>query len=334
MPGAVHDYCDARLTTTVIDAAGAHTIRNPVVPATSPIDCFYVYPTVSLESRGNSDLVIQTSEQDVAVSEASPFEQDCRVFAPMYHQVTSRAGECFQGLCLPNGSYQLEYRDVLAAWRDYIAHYNDGRGVVLLGHSEGSFLLKDLIQKVIDRTPSEQRLLVSAILVGGDVVAADQGRGGDIPDTPPCASREQTGCIVAYSTFDKTPPKDASFESVNKSATEHVLCVNPTDPGSSSAEPVTPWFPAFDSGGVAPLNYGYKWFWVQFPQLYTARCVRAGSRAWLLIQRIHTSGDKRPTARAVDGPNWGLHEADLTIALPQLVSLVRDESAAYRAQHK
>ncbi len=32
-------------------------------------------------------------------------------------------------------------RDVKAAWNDYLARDNKGRGVVLIGHSQGSLIL-------------------------------------------------------------------------------------------------------------------------------------------------------------------------------------------------
>jgi len=328
-PGSAHDYCDANLSTESIDAKGHGRASNPQIAANPPIDCFYVYPTVSLESRGNSDLKIETTEQQVAVDEASPFSQVCRVFAPMYHQVTAYADE--DGF---KSSSELEYSDVLAAWRDYLAHDNDGRGVVLIGHSEGSFILKRLIREVIQPSLAERKLLVSALLFGGDVIVANQGHAGDMPDTPACASRTQIDCVVGYSSFLRPPPKDSFFESVANHATEHVLCVNPVDPGSTSAEPITPWFPTFDSAGVAPLNYGAKWFWVALPHLYTAQCVRRGSMSWLLVRRIHTAGDPRPSAQQLDGADSGLHEADMTIDLPELVALVRSESTAYRARRR
>jgi hypothetical protein len=325
LPGASHDWCVARLTTTTITESGSHTTANLQLPASQPIDCFYVYPTVSLESRANSDLTIQTSEEDVAVDEASPFSQDCRVFAPMYNQVTAYGGDGYYGR--PN--YTLEYTDVLAAWRDYLAHYNHGRGVVLLGHSEGSFLLKRLIAQQIEPSSSERRLLVSAILLGGDVAVADQGEGGDMPTTPACSSRTQIGCVVAYSSFPGPPPAGSGFESLGDPKTQHILCVNPVDPGSKAALPITPWFPSFDSAGVAPLFYGGKYFWIEFPDMYTAQCVRSGNRAWLQIRRTTGKADRRPGIQEEMGADAGYHEADFTLALPQLVTLVAEESTAY-----
>ena len=61
--------------------------------------------------------------------QAAQFERVCRVYAPMYRQVTSAHG---------TEGRELAYHDVRAAWRDYLAHDNDGRGVVLIGHSQGA----------------------------------------------------------------------------------------------------------------------------------------------------------------------------------------------------
>ena len=54
------------------------------------IDCFYVYPLVSLQTAPNTTLRIDPQETAIAELEASPFSRVCRVFAPMYRQVTLR----------------------------------------------------------------------------------------------------------------------------------------------------------------------------------------------------------------------------------------------------
>ncbi len=132
---------------------------------------------------------------------------------------------------------------MLAAWRDYLAHDNHGRGVVLIGHSQGAYILKHLVKTVIDRSPAERRLLVSAILLGGQVLAANgPADSGDFAHVPPCSSPSATGCAIAYSSFDRKPPRGAMFGRDASTAT-HVLCVNPANPGSAAAEPVTPLYP-------------------------------------------------------------------------------------------
>ena len=50
------DECAVDLATTVVEANGTLT-REEFSPATDPpIDCFYVYPTVSNDPTGNSDM--------------------------------------------------------------------------------------------------------------------------------------------------------------------------------------------------------------------------------------------------------------------------------------
>lgn len=324
LPGETTDWCNVNLTTTTISANGTRTVSEGTPATNPPVDCFYVYPTVSTENRTNSDLTIQPAEAAIATVEAGRFEQDCRLFAPMYNQVTENASASA-------ADYNLEYTDVLAAWRDYLAHYNDGRGFVLLGHSEGSFILERLIRDQIENSP-ERKLLVSAILVGGDVTVKDGSEtGGSFRHIPACRSKTETGCVVAYSTWDRTPPKDAAL--LNAAPGTHVLCVNPAAPGGGTA-PITPLFVVGASEGVAPLTYmAHKAIWVSFPDLYTAHCVQQGSRAWLRINRTTIPGDRRPTAQDVLSPAMGLHAADVSIALPDLVTLVHSEAEAWLARH-
>src|SRR5579871_6598158 len=55
-PGKAADPCAGDLTTTIVRADGSKTVVHTKAAAHPPIDCFYVYPTVSDENRGNSDL--------------------------------------------------------------------------------------------------------------------------------------------------------------------------------------------------------------------------------------------------------------------------------------
>ncbi len=135
-----------------------------------------------------------------------------------------------------------------------MAHYNDGRGVVLIGHSQGSFRLERLIESQIDNSPSARRLLVSAILLGGDVVVADGSTtGGTFRHVPACTSSTETGCVVAYSSWSRTPPPDAGLQQVN-GAKQHVLCVNPAAPGSTASTPITPIFAGINPQMIVPVR--------------------------------------------------------------------------------
>src|SRR3954453_8757714 len=165
-PAKPANPCTQSLDFTAVDAAGKPKVYRVGLKHHQPIDCFYVYPTVNTEHTGNSDLKAGFEEKDVAHLQASWFSPVCRVFAPMYRQVTAY-GNSEPSL---HADGNLAYRDVRAAWRDYLAHSNHGRGGVLIGHSQGAFLLKRLIRDELDGSPAVRRRLVSAILLGVDVV--------------------------------------------------------------------------------------------------------------------------------------------------------------------
>src|SRR5579862_2073725 len=88
---ARHDACDVDLSTTVISADGKLTREAWVANRRAPIDCFYVYPTVSTEPTGNSDMVQQREEKNVVRAQFARFGSQCRMYAPMYRQVTLAA---------------------------------------------------------------------------------------------------------------------------------------------------------------------------------------------------------------------------------------------------
>ena len=76
------------------------------------------------------------------------------------------------------------YTDVLDAWNHYLQHDNNGRGVVLIGHSQGSGVLTQLIRNEIDGKPVQSRL-ISALLLGTSL-AVPKGKdvGGAFQNVP------------------------------------------------------------------------------------------------------------------------------------------------------
>ena len=86
-----NDACTMDLDTTIVAADGTMT-PEPFMPnADPPIDCFYVYPTVSLDATPNSDLVPGPEEQAVVGAQLARVGSQCRQFAPMYPQVSLSA---------------------------------------------------------------------------------------------------------------------------------------------------------------------------------------------------------------------------------------------------
>jgi hypothetical protein len=138
---------------------------------------------------------------------------------------------------VPAGNRELAYADVLAAWKHYLAHDNGGRGVVLIGHSQGSGHIRRLLMEEIDGKPA-QALLVSAPAIGNNfTVPASGGVGGDLQHIPVCRASVQTGCLVSYNTYraDAPPPANAVLGGRAGGGLRHV-CVNPAAPEGGSAE--------------------------------------------------------------------------------------------------
>jgi len=107
------------------------------VPATDPpIDCFYVYPTVSRQTGTNATLKIDPEERAVAVAQAARFSQVCNVYAPMYPQLTAAAIATPESISF--AAAVIAYQGVRSAFLDYMANNNHGRGIVFIGHSQGA----------------------------------------------------------------------------------------------------------------------------------------------------------------------------------------------------
>jgi hypothetical protein len=306
-----------------------------------------VYPTVSSQFTTNANLKIEAEETQIAIDQASRFSQTCKVYAPMYPQITIFALN--SGGITPAASLTA-YIGVLTAFEEYLAVYNHGRGFVLLGHSQGSLMLKQLIKEQIDPNPALRKLLVSADLLGGNIlVPKGKTVGADFKNVPTCQVVGQTHCLVAYSSFLKEPPEGAFFGRVNSpllnpgaTAEEvsklQVACVNPAalvQPGNPAGpmlryESTTP-FP----GLLAPFVHAPKapTPWVAMPGQYSGKCLQANGASSLQLTNVGGPGDKREQIEEVLGPLWGTHLEDVNVGLGNLVLSVAAQSAVYGVFH-
>src|SRR4029078_9563761 len=148
LPGR-SDVCSTPLATTALNPNGYGSTGQSSVAKDPPLDCFYVYPTVSKDQGMNSDLR-PSEEIGAAQVQFARFASVCRPFAPVYRQMTlgAVAVAAAGGDVLQAG--QLAYSDVANAWRTYLAKYNKGRAFVLVGHSQGSLMIQELIKHEIE----------------------------------------------------------------------------------------------------------------------------------------------------------------------------------------
>ncbi len=344
------DRCKVDLDATVIAPSGKMTIER-YVPAKDPkIDCFFVYPTVSNDAGWISDFSPDAAEWDDVRVQFARFGSVCRQFAPLYRQGTLRRLRYPGGGPRPVGQQPPPdlggYSDVVDAWTWYLDHENQGRGVVLIGHSQGTVMLTRLIAEQIDGKPVQGRL-ISALLLGGLVmVPPGKDVGGSFKSVPLCHARTQVGCVITYVTFrDRLPPPDKSIFGRARDGLR-AACVNPANLAGGKGEPesyfMTKGF-LNGSGGDIPTEWVRPMrpigtFFVKTPGLVSTECVEGGDFNYLALHVNAAPAD--PRTDELGGQiirhggvdlSWGLHLIDVDHAIGTLVGVVREQGEAYLA---
>lgn len=340
------DACAVDQNVTVLAANGKQKIVKFKADPEPRYDCFYVYPTVSLDPTPNSDLNIGPEEKAVAASQAARFTAKCRVYAPMYRQVTLTALRDLMAGKTTTASRELAFADVEAAWRNYLDRDNKGRGVVLIGHSQGAGILKQLVAGVIEQNPDQRRKMVAAYLIGTNVaVPPGADVGGDFQRVKLCKSMQQFGCVVTYTSFraDSPPPENSRFARVMDKPGMVAACTNPAALGGGMAvtdailgakgaglgsTPMGPW-----TTDNAPVTTPF----VSVPGLISAECVSNGGFTYLAVTVNANPADPRTDTIVGDVvvggtmlKDWGLHLIDMPVEMGNLVGISEYQAAAWR----
>jgi hypothetical protein len=351
-PGLASNPCLSSEETT-IELDGGGTFVEHAQPANDPpIDCFYVYPTVSSQFTINANEEIAPEETAIAESQASRFSQVCKVYAPIYPQLTIPAINGFLGEVKPENSIKA-FAGVATAFEEYIARYNDGRGFELIGHSQGSAMIEQLIKNVIEPNPALRKELVGAQVLGGQVIVPEgKNVGGTFKTIPACSFAGQTGCVIAYSSFLEEPPANSLFGRPTSilgggvPEVEHpqVLCVNPTVLLQGPyAGPSLSYYPTFNAYGgkypspfLGPVTQAPKapTPWVATPAQYSARCEARNGASWLQLTPRDPKDTRTETVLVNTlGPTWGQHLVDVNAQLGNLVADAGVQGAAYVLTH-
>ena len=335
------DTCDDDTSVTMINADGTTEVATFTPDPDAPVDCFYAYPTSSDDLTMNSDL-IAGREKEVAYQQAARLSSVCRMFAPTYRSVT------LAGLFNPPAgvdrasAWMIPFEDVKDAWNHYLANDNQGRGVILLGHSQGTGHIIRLLKEVVDPSEAQRSVLISAIMLGG-AVAVPEGEdiGAAMQNIPLCRSNEQTGCIITYASFRDTapPPANAYFGrpgGMGQPSPEGEMagCTNPAalsgGMGVLKSAFVTADWAFTDPALAASITTPF----MGFPDLLEAECVYANGFSYL---EVHTNAD--PTDARADSfkgdlsPEWGTHAVDWEIASLSILDVVKEEIATWKKTH-
>jgi len=326
LPGR-DDTCARSLDATELLPDGSRVVvREPPPPAEPPLDCFYVYPTtdMSLRPGNHEDLGDVERTANTTLSQAGHFRSACKLYVPLYRQVTI-------GTYL-HPDVQDEYLavaegDVVSAFQYYMSHFNRGRKLVLVGHSQGAQMVTKLLQRFFDDDEALRARLSLALVVGWHLdVPAGKTVGGTFQHIPVCASADETACVVGYrsivagtapSARDDPPPGHSS------------VCVDPSALLAGRERPLSRSYFLVNERTEHMLR-GAEDLTTPFllvRDFYRTACVASPSgNTALAVSVVGAPGDRRENPLSFEARMFrsflGLHLVDMQLAQGDLVDLV------------
>ncbi|MEE4337538.1 DUF3089 domain-containing protein [Erythrobacter sp.] len=226
---------------TAVPSGVSEDAKARVVSTTDQPDfaVFFVHPT-SYRSTANWNAPLgETDDPDAAEADkfariflrgmASPFNAASEIWAPRYRQAT-------MGAFLTNGpeggqALDAAYADVREAFRYFLDSVGEETPIVLAGHSQGALHLMRLLAEEVQGSPAAGRL-VAAYVIGWPISLEH-----DLPamGVPACATANQTGCVLSWSSFAAPADPSAVLETYAASTgldgevrgTSEILCTNP-----------------------------------------------------------------------------------------------------------
>ena len=336
-PGIAVDQClNNSLDTTVVHPDLSTTFEAGPPTTGGDYDCFYVYPTVDLSGTAGQHEDVTDPQYvlyalDPLLAQAARFRGHCRIFAPHYRQIT------YGAFSRPDVETLLgnAYADVRDAWRLYLRYHNQGRNIVIMGHSQGTFMTTRLIQEEVDQFPEVRAKLIAALLIGG-TVTVPQGTlvGGSFENVPLCQSAAETGCVIAYRSYAEGFAPTSGSNSTGSAALDQ-SCTNPGNLAGGPALLTATYFPTHLNQPlfqIAP-DPGFGTAFVSFPSFYSAECVKDSTdHSYLEISVTPGVGDMRtnpiPFDSAILAPGLlGTHILDWSWPMGDLLELVAIKSA-------
>lgn len=188
-----------------------------------PADVFYIYPTVSTISFVDNDSSWFADITQAEVREEANGNQrfnkmlydDYNFYAPYYRQMIFESYTQPDSIMQKNAAFAAQ--DVKDAFQYYMSHGNGGRPFFLVGHSQGSQVLIELLK---DGMTEEQRgLMVAAYCIGYHVTAEELAQYPT--QLCPAMDSTETGKLIIFNSVTDTT-------AIGMVSHNDVVGVNPT----------------------------------------------------------------------------------------------------------
>lgn len=188
------------------------------------VDIFFSYPT-SWRARGmypiadiNND-EMRTWAYYYLKTRASAFDVG-NMFCPYYRQVDSafvfsQEGGITEILKIFRG---IPKTDTVAAFDYYIKYINKGRPFILVGHSQGSIMIRELLIDYLKIHEDVYKRMIAAYVIGAMMIKEDYAAH---PHVKPAQSSDDTGVVISYST------EGPEVNGINPFSNPHIVTINP-----------------------------------------------------------------------------------------------------------
>lgn len=194
---------------------------------TAVADVFYIHPTTYIgswgENKWNAPLskpgLIEDTDEGAVRNQASIFNDCYRIYAPRYRQAHYQSYKALKKRPTDAGkAFEVAYADIKKAFTYYLEHYNEGRPILLVGHSQGTTHGKRLISDFFDGKKLKDQL-VAAYLVGLPVEK------DAFQTIPPCQNASDNGCFASWRTM-RTGHYPKYHDETDH---ENIACINPVN---------------------------------------------------------------------------------------------------------
>lgn len=232
------------------------------------VDVFYLHPTTfrsdTLWNQDTRDAKANAwVDASVIARQASVFSACCRIWAPRYRAAGYKS---FMDTGHREAAFALAFSDVERAFDWFLTHVSKGRPFIIAGHSQGAKHISDLLEKRVDGTALQQRM-VAAYIIGINLSEGEFGL--RYKRVQLCDKPGRIGCAIQWNAVAAGSDLTPMVSAYEKMFTDHygdaagrrTVCINPVTfdmdrPASLSAQALgaVPGEPGF--GDMKPLRAG------------------------------------------------------------------------------
>ncbi len=188
------------------------------------VDTFFIYPTIVASDKmpdiiSIKDSIMRIGAGATILKDAYVFKESTNLFVPVYRQSNLNALAPLRGAEVEEFQMQEQRTDIYGALDYYFEHYNGGRPFILAGHSQGSIMVKIVLEEYMQAHPDLYERMVAAYVIGYSVTKDDLEK---YPHLKFAEGEDDTGVIISYNT-EGPENKDAD----NIVVLENAISINP-----------------------------------------------------------------------------------------------------------